>query len=71
LASKEDRAIDYRDAPSVSAKQRVLFGQFYRPVKKLISLRVDADVLAWYRAQGTGYQTKMNEALRKDSRLGR
>lgn len=71
LAGLAEREIDYSDAPSARAKERVLVGEFYRPVKKLISLRVDADVLAWYRAQGAGYQTKMNDALRKDTRLGR
>lgn len=32
--------------------------------KTSISLRVDADVLEWFRAQGPGYQTKMNAVLR-------
>ena len=32
--------------------------------KASISLRVDADVLKWFRAQGPGYQTKMNAVLR-------
>ena len=32
--------------------------------KASISLRVDADVLDWFRAQGPGYQTKMNAVLR-------
>lgn len=34
------------------------------PPKHLLSLRIDADVLAWFRAQGPGYQTRMNAALR-------
>ena len=34
------------------------------PPKTLISLRVDADVLAWFKAQGAGYQTRMNAVLR-------
>jgi uncharacterized protein (DUF4415 family) len=32
--------------------------------KEQISLRVDADVLAWYRAKGAGWQTRMNAVLR-------
>lgn len=32
--------------------------------KEQISLRVDRDVLEWYRAQGAGWQTRMNEVLR-------
>ncbi|WP_147506775.1 BrnA antitoxin family protein, partial [Acinetobacter baumannii] len=38
--------------------------QLYRPVKQQTSIRLDADVLAWYKAQGKGYQTRMNEILR-------
>src|SRR5271168_95403 len=32
--------------------------------KKLLSVRIDEDVLAWFRAQGPGYQTRMNAVLR-------
>jgi uncharacterized protein (DUF4415 family) len=32
--------------------------------KASISLRVDADVLDWYKAQGPGYQTRINAVLR-------
>ncbi len=34
------------------------------PPKTSISLRVDADVLEWFKAQGAGYQTRMNAVLR-------
>jgi uncharacterized protein (DUF4415 family) len=40
-------------------------GEYYRPIKKLVTLRVDADVLAWFKKPGAGYQTRINEALRK------
>jgi uncharacterized protein (DUF4415 family) len=41
------------------------------PAKKSISLRVDADVLEWYKSQGPGYQTRINAVLRafKDASL--
>ncbi|MBQ0152393.1 MAG: BrnA antitoxin family protein, partial [Chryseobacterium sp.] len=42
----------------------VRHNQFYRPVKQQTSIRLDADVLAWFKAQGKGYQTRMNEILR-------
>jgi uncharacterized protein (DUF4415 family) len=32
--------------------------------KQLVSLRIDNDVLQWFRAQGSGYQTRMNAVLR-------
>jgi uncharacterized protein (DUF4415 family) len=39
--------------------------EFYRPVKKPVTIRLDADILAWFR-QGKmrGYQTRINDALR-------
>jgi uncharacterized protein (DUF4415 family) len=38
---------------------------YYRPIKKPVTLRLDADVLAWFRKKGPGYQTRINQALRK------
>ncbi len=37
----------------------------YRPIRKAVTLRLDADVLAWFQRQGRGYQTRINRALRK------
>jgi uncharacterized protein (DUF4415 family) len=37
----------------------------YRPVKKPVTLRLEADVLAWFQRAGRGYQTRINRALRK------
>jgi uncharacterized protein (DUF4415 family) len=37
----------------------------YRPVKKPVTLRLDADVLAWFQRAGRGYQTRINWTLRK------
>ena len=41
------------------------------PAKTSVSLRIDADVLEWFKAQGPGYQTRMNAVLRafKDASL--
>jgi uncharacterized protein (DUF4415 family) len=39
-------------------------GSLYRPIKKPVTLRIDADVLAWFKKQGPGYQTRINQALR-------
>jgi uncharacterized protein (DUF4415 family) len=49
-----------------TAPQRVYVGRFYRPLKQQISLRVDADVLAWFRAHGGKYQSYMNAVLRRE-----
>jgi uncharacterized protein (DUF4415 family) len=34
------------------------------PAKELISLRIDQDVIEWFKAQGPGYQTRINSVLR-------
>ena len=39
--------------------------EFYKPIKKPVTLRLDADVLAWFQRNGKGYQTRINRALRK------
>jgi uncharacterized protein (DUF4415 family) len=41
-------------------------GKFYRPLKKPIALRLDADVLAWLKKQGPGYSTRINQILRRE-----
>jgi uncharacterized protein (DUF4415 family) len=38
---------------------------YRRPRKVLMAIRIDADVLDWFRSSGRGYQTRMNEALRR------
>jgi len=46
----------------------------YKPVKKPVTLRLDADILAWFQREGRGYQTRINRALRKvmrEERKGR
>jgi len=67
LAVKPDSEIDYSDAPEVEPLPSELYvGRFYRPIKQLVSIRVDADVLAWYRDRGKKYQTHMNDVLRRE-----
>ena len=39
-------------------------GELYKPIKKPVTLRLDADVIAWFKARGRGYQTRINRALR-------
>jgi uncharacterized protein (DUF4415 family) len=41
-------------------------GHFYRPRKRQITARVDADVLDWLKAQGKGYQSRINAILRRE-----
>jgi uncharacterized protein (DUF4415 family) len=39
--------------------------EYFRPIKKPITLRLDADVRAWFKRKGSGYQTRINRALRE------
>jgi len=64
LAALPDSSIDFTDAPLVTDWKGAKRGVFYRPVKQLLSLRLDADVVRWFKAQGEGYQTRINAALR-------
>ena len=60
-----DDQLDLSDMPEITDwSNAVRHNQFYRPVKQQTSIRLDADVLAWFKAQGKGYQTRMNEILR-------
>ena len=67
LAARPDSQIDFSDAPEASPRAfDIQVGRFYRPIKQLVSLRVDADVLSWFRGRGKKYQTYMNEVLRRE-----
>jgi len=44
------------------------FLSLYKPRKTRITLRLDADVVAWFKSLGDGYQTRINKALRKQMR---
>ena len=68
LAARPDSAIDTSDAPEVRDWSGARRGLFYRPVKQQLTLRLDADVVAWFKSHagsGKGYQTRINEALRE------
>jgi len=65
LARKRDEDIDTSDIPEVKDWSSAVVGKFYRPVKEAVSIRLDADILAWFKGQGSGYQTRINEVLRR------
>src|SRR6267143_267988 len=65
LARMPDDKIDLTDAPEVREWRGAVVGKFYRPIKKPVTIRVDADVLAWLKRQGRGYQTRINKLLRE------
>lgn len=65
LARMPDDKIDLSDAPEVRDWRQAVVGKFYRPIKHPVTIRVDADVLAWLKRQGRGYQTRINKLLRQ------
>lgn len=69
LAILPDDAIDTRDIPEAPAVNWRLAkrGTLFRPVKQPVTIRLDADILAWFksRRRGRGYQTEINDVLRK------
>ncbi|RUM94725.1 MAG: hypothetical protein DSZ28_01720 [Thiothrix sp.] len=65
LADLPDNKIDSSDIPEKTNWTDVEIGQFYSPVKKQITLRLDIDMLEWFKAQGERYQTRINQALRE------
>jgi uncharacterized protein (DUF4415 family) len=68
LAARPDSEIDLSDMPEMTDEQwkNAERGRFYRPVKRQITARVDADVLEWLKAQGKGYQSRINAILRRE-----
>ena len=66
LAAKPESDIDFSDIPATSEQDwhDAARGQFYRPLKQQLTVRIDADVLAWLKSQGKGYQSRLNEILR-------
>lgn len=60
----KDKEIDTTDIPQRLDWSKAVVGKFYRPIKKPLTIRLDADVLAWLKGQGSGYQTRINALLR-------
>lgn len=64
LARQEDKDIDTSDIPELDQ-------DFFRqaelrvPAKQTVTIRLDSDVLAWFKEQGSGYQTRINQLLRQ------
>ena len=62
-----DDRIDTSDIPPLTEEffRNAVKNPFYRPVKQSTTVRIDADVLAWLKSQGPGYQTRINSLLRE------
>jgi uncharacterized protein (DUF4415 family) len=64
LVRMRDDEIDTSDIPEVVDWSKAVVGKFYRPIKAPVTIRLDADVLAWLKSKGRGYQTRINKLLR-------
>jgi uncharacterized protein (DUF4415 family) len=64
LQRMRDEEIDFTDIPLTVDWSKAVVGKFYRPIKTSLTIRLDADVLAWLKGQGAGYQTRINALLR-------
>jgi uncharacterized protein (DUF4415 family) len=61
--------IDISDCPELTDEQLLKMKprhpEYFRPIKKAVQIRLDSDVLAWYKGFGKGYQTRINAVLRE------
>ncbi len=66
LSARAEKDIDFSDLPASSREDwaGAVRGKFYRPVKRQLTVRIDADVLEWLKSHGKGYQSRMNAILR-------
>jgi uncharacterized protein (DUF4415 family) len=60
-----DADIDTSDIPEITNWRAAERGRFYRPVKQVVTIRLDADVVAWFKSRESKYQTAVNRALRE------
>ncbi len=68
IAAMREEDIDLSDMPEVLDWSNAVRGKFYRPVKQQVTLRLDADVIDWFKRRkgnARGYQTEINAELRK------
>ena len=68
---KSGKTVEDPDCPSQTKEELAKFKPWYevhpncsKPTKTEVHIRIDTDVLEWYKRQGKGYQTKMNAVLR-------
>ena len=69
---KAFKVTDFSDAPILTEEQMKEFKpshlrnmENYKPIKKTVNVRLDADVIEWLQSAGRGYQTRMNGILRE------
>ncbi len=68
LRVRPDNEVDHSDIPPLTEDfwKNAVRGRFYKPTKTSTTVRLDSDVLAWFKAQGKGYQSRINAILRRE-----
>lgn len=64
LAARAESDIDLSDLPELLNWDESERAKFYRPTKQAVTIRLDRDVLVWFKSRGEGYQTRINKILR-------
>ncbi len=65
LEAMPDSEIDTSDIPEITNWDNAVVGKFYRPIKKPVTIRLDSDVIEWFKTQNGKYQSNINQALRE------
>jgi len=67
LGALKSVEVDCSDIPELSAEalENAVRGRFYKPLKTHVTVRIDVDIIAWLKAPGKGYQTRINTILRE------
>jgi uncharacterized protein (DUF4415 family) len=67
LAKLDEAAVDKSDLAEVADWSKGVRGRFFRPNKQSVTIRLDSDVVAWFKARANKgrYQTSINQALRE------
>jgi uncharacterized protein (DUF4415 family) len=66
LEAIKSRPIDTSDIPELTKDEaEKLHFKYYKPIKEPVQLRIDSDVLQWFKSSGKGYQSRINAALRQ------
>jgi uncharacterized protein (DUF4415 family) len=66
---KAFKNIDFSDCPILTEEElkklRPRHPEYFKPKKQAVQIRLDADVLAWFKGYGKGYQSRINAVLRE------
>ncbi len=69
VAAIKDEDIDYSDIPNLAGvklrPRSTIDRNLYKPIKVALTCRLDADIVAWLKQGGKGYQTRLNAILRQ------